>query len=127
MLPAEARVTDPQHRVFLELAWAALEDAAILPERFDGPIGVWAGCLSLFETLELCNQEYLHWFPKNNPKQFPVSISLAITLMALVGAFFLTIGLFLFWFLFFRRSDSRGVDSQVQSQRSDSNPYRAPQ
>ncbi|HKP76876.1 MAG TPA: aminotransferase class III-fold pyridoxal phosphate-dependent enzyme, partial [Longimicrobiaceae bacterium] len=39
----EARVTDPQHRVFLECAWSALEDAGIDPSRTDEAIGVYAG------------------------------------------------------------------------------------
>ena len=42
--PAAARAIDPQHRIFLELCWAALEDAAIEPARFDAPIGVFGGC-----------------------------------------------------------------------------------
>lgn len=41
--PAEARTTDPQQRVFLELAWAALENAGCAPETFPGLIGVYAG------------------------------------------------------------------------------------
>jgi acyl transferase domain-containing protein len=39
----EAELTDPQHRLFLESAWAALEDAGHDPARFDGRIGVYAG------------------------------------------------------------------------------------
>ncbi|HEU0052800.1 MAG TPA: type I polyketide synthase, partial [Longimicrobium sp.] len=39
----EAQVMDPQHRVFLECACAALEDAGIDPARFAGAIGVYAG------------------------------------------------------------------------------------
>jgi len=39
----EAEVLDPQHRVFLETAWEALEDAGYDPQRFTGPIGVFAG------------------------------------------------------------------------------------
>ncbi|SIQ71339.1 Acyl transferase domain-containing protein [Paracoccus thiocyanatus] len=42
--PKEAAIMDPQHRKFLETCWHALEDAAHLPERFAGNIGVWAGC-----------------------------------------------------------------------------------
>ncbi|MDS9466350.1 SDR family NAD(P)-dependent oxidoreductase [Paracoccus sp. MBLB3053] len=42
--PKEAAIMDPQHRKFLETCWHALEDAAHPPERFDGNIGVWAGC-----------------------------------------------------------------------------------
>ena len=30
--PREAELMDPQHRIFLECAWEALEDAAIVPE-----------------------------------------------------------------------------------------------
>ncbi|MFY9343072.1 MAG: polyketide synthase, partial [Planctomycetota bacterium] len=42
--PKEAAIMDPQHRQFLECAWEALEDAAHPPSRFQGPIGVFAGC-----------------------------------------------------------------------------------
>src|SRR5215204_66016 len=41
--PKEAEVMDPQHRIFLECAWEALETAGWDPERFDGLIGVFAG------------------------------------------------------------------------------------
>ncbi len=41
--PREAEVMDPQQRVFLECAWAALEDAGYDPQRFPGWIGVYAG------------------------------------------------------------------------------------
>jgi acyl transferase domain-containing protein/SAM-dependent methyltransferase/acyl carrier protein len=39
----DAALTDPQHRLFLETAWEALEDAGYDPETFDGPIGVFGG------------------------------------------------------------------------------------
>ena len=39
----DATLTDPQHRLFLETAWEALEDAGYDPERFSGPIGVFGG------------------------------------------------------------------------------------
>ena len=42
--PREAAILDPQHRHFLESVWEALEDAGHPPERFDGSIGVFAGC-----------------------------------------------------------------------------------
>ncbi|MFE2387730.1 amino acid adenylation domain-containing protein [Streptomyces althioticus] len=41
--PREARTMDPQHRVFLECAWHALEDAHCDPAAYDGDIGVYAG------------------------------------------------------------------------------------
>src|SRR3954451_1862348 len=41
--PREAQVMDPQHRVFLEHAWNALEIAGYDSTRYDGAIGVFAG------------------------------------------------------------------------------------
>ena len=41
--PREAEIMDPQHRVFLECAWSALENAGYNPGTYDGPIGVFAG------------------------------------------------------------------------------------
>ncbi|HEY8852940.1 MAG TPA: beta-ketoacyl synthase N-terminal-like domain-containing protein, partial [Gemmatimonadaceae bacterium] len=43
MSPREAQIMDPQQRVFLELAWQALEHAGHVPESHAGPIGVFAG------------------------------------------------------------------------------------
>ena len=40
---AEAEVLDPQHRIFLEVAWEALENAGYDPTRYRGLIGVFAG------------------------------------------------------------------------------------
>jgi acyl transferase domain-containing protein len=42
--PREAEYTDPQHRLLLETAWETLESAGCDPGRFDGAIGVFAGC-----------------------------------------------------------------------------------
>lgn len=42
--PREAAETDPQHRLFLEVAWQALEDAGYDAARCAQPIGVYAGC-----------------------------------------------------------------------------------
>jgi phthiocerol/phenolphthiocerol synthesis type-I polyketide synthase E len=39
----EAEIMDPQHRVFLETAWEALEDAGYDTERFQGSIGIFGG------------------------------------------------------------------------------------
>jgi len=41
--PLEAQVMDPQQRVFLELAYHALENAGYDPSRYKGMIGVFAG------------------------------------------------------------------------------------
>jgi phthiocerol/phenolphthiocerol synthesis type-I polyketide synthase E len=39
--PQGARMMDPQHRLFLQCAWHALEDAGYDPAEFDGSIGVY--------------------------------------------------------------------------------------
>ncbi len=39
----EAEFTDPQHRLFLECSWQALEDAGYCPENYPGSIGVYGG------------------------------------------------------------------------------------
>jgi len=41
--PREAETLEPQHRVFLECAWEALENAGYDAERFGGRIGIFAG------------------------------------------------------------------------------------
>jgi phthiocerol/phenolphthiocerol synthesis type-I polyketide synthase E len=51
--PREAEYTDPQHRLLLETAWEALENAGYDTERFAGSIGVFAGCSQ--NTYLLCN------------------------------------------------------------------------
>ncbi|HEY9064559.1 MAG TPA: SDR family NAD(P)-dependent oxidoreductase [Burkholderiaceae bacterium] len=42
--PRDAAVTDPQHRLFLETAWAAFEDAGYDPRDCAGPVAVYATC-----------------------------------------------------------------------------------
>lgn len=43
MNPRLAEVTDPQQRIFLEVAWEAIENAGYSPDKYDGLIGVFAG------------------------------------------------------------------------------------
>ncbi|NEX46817.1 type I polyketide synthase [Pseudotabrizicola algicola] len=58
--PKEAAILDPQHRQFLEVAWEALENAGHPPERFSGPIGVWAGCgMGSYFYFNLCSHRDL--------------------------------------------------------------------
>ncbi|HEV2268384.1 MAG TPA: amino acid adenylation domain-containing protein [Steroidobacteraceae bacterium] len=44
MYAREAELTDPQHRLFLECAWEALESAGYDPAAYSGLIGVFGGC-----------------------------------------------------------------------------------
>jgi acyl transferase domain-containing protein len=41
--PRDAEIMDPQHRIFLECVWEAMERAGHDPARFPGAIGVFAG------------------------------------------------------------------------------------
>ncbi|MGH2506144.1 MAG: SDR family oxidoreductase, partial [Ktedonobacteraceae bacterium] len=41
--PREAELTDPQHRIFLECAWEALERAGYDPQEYAGSIGIFGG------------------------------------------------------------------------------------
>ena len=44
MLPRDAELLDPQHRVFLECCWEAIENAGYDPLSMSAPVGVFAGC-----------------------------------------------------------------------------------
>ena len=56
--PKEAELIDPQQRIFLECAWEALENAGYDAQRYDGAIGVYAGCYV---------DTYLLWNLASNP------------------------------------------------------------
>src|SRR5258707_9967727 len=55
---------DPQHRLFLECCWQALEDAAYDPFTYQGSIGVHAGCsIPTYFLSRLCsNAEFIQSF-----------------------------------------------------------------
>lgn len=42
--PREAQAIDPQQRLFLQVAWSAMEDAGYAPDRAPGAVGVFASC-----------------------------------------------------------------------------------
>ena len=58
--PREAELLDPQHRIFLECTWEALELAGYDSERYGGLIGVFAGAniglYALPRIIEVANQ-----------------------------------------------------------------------
>ncbi len=43
LTPNQARLMDPQQRVFLEIAWDVLEQTGHVPSQFTGSVGVFAG------------------------------------------------------------------------------------
>jgi acyl transferase domain-containing protein len=51
--PREAELMDPQHRVFLECAWEALEHAGYAGDSCEGSVGVYGG--ATINTYLLCN------------------------------------------------------------------------
>ncbi|MBD2293365.1 SDR family NAD(P)-dependent oxidoreductase [Anabaena sphaerica FACHB-251] len=52
--PKEAEMTDPQHRLFLECAWEALENAGYDVQRCESRIGVYAGAsLNNYSSFQL--------------------------------------------------------------------------
>ncbi|WP_203073865.1 type I polyketide synthase [Falsiroseomonas ponticola] len=58
----EAEAMDPQHRLLLENAWAALEDAGIAPDRLAGqPMGVFVGLSTADYGTLLGRQRDLGW------------------------------------------------------------------
>ncbi|GAA6207062.1 type I polyketide synthase [Cognatishimia sp. WU-CL00825] len=58
--PKEAAIMDPQHRQFLEVSWEALETAGHMPENFEGPIGVFAGCgMGSYFYFNICSNREL--------------------------------------------------------------------
>jgi phthiocerol/phenolphthiocerol synthesis type-I polyketide synthase E len=47
--PREAELLDPQHRLFLECSWQALEDAGYAAERYGPAVGVYGGtCVNTY-------------------------------------------------------------------------------
>ncbi|NBD13541.1 non-ribosomal peptide synthetase/type I polyketide synthase [Corallococcus silvisoli] len=45
LMPKQARLTDPQHRIFMECVWEAIEDAGYDPKRLKSLVGVYAGSI----------------------------------------------------------------------------------
>ena len=57
--PLEAKLMDPQHRLFLECAWEAFEQAGHSPEDYPGKVGVFTGSKTNTYLFNLfANQEF---------------------------------------------------------------------
>jgi acyl transferase domain-containing protein/thioesterase domain-containing protein len=72
MSPRDAAVFDPQHRLFLECAWEAFEDAGYVGEHFPGPVGVYgsSGAAEYFMHNLLRNRQTMEsvgaWLVRHN-------------------------------------------------------------
>lgn len=78
MTPREVELMDPQQRIFLETAYAALENAGYDPSRFDGRIGVFGGIGRnpyLYENIarrpEYASRLIDHALQMGNERDFP--------------------------------------------------------
>jgi acyl transferase domain-containing protein/acyl carrier protein/SAM-dependent methyltransferase len=85
--PREAELMDPQHRIFLECAFAALEDAGYAAEQGHGPIGVYAGAslstylFNLYSNAELLqNVDPLQTIIGNASDSLTTSVSYKLNL-----------------------------------------------
>ncbi|MEV4629500.1 beta-ketoacyl synthase N-terminal-like domain-containing protein [Micromonospora sp. NPDC049523] len=67
MAPRDARLLDPQDRVFLECVWEALEHAGYDPGTYPGTIGLYAGSSETDHLAELRSQR--HRFPETTDEQ----------------------------------------------------------
>ena len=74
--PREAEILDPQHRLFLECAWAALEASGYASNRYLRPIGVFGGAgmngylLNLYSNSEIRNSISPYELFVGNDKDF---------------------------------------------------------
>ncbi|RUS95288.1 hypothetical protein DSM106972_090640 [Dulcicalothrix desertica PCC 7102] len=73
----EAEMTDPQHRIFLECAWNAIESAGYNTETYNGAIGIYAGVgmntyllNNLLSNLDLSEPTAIYQATITNDKDF---------------------------------------------------------
>jgi thioester reductase-like protein len=86
--PREAEILDPQHRVFLECAWEALEGAGYVSESYDGWVGLFAGVslptymwTNLVTNPELMGQMgFFQVLLSNDRDYFPTRVSYKLNL-----------------------------------------------
>jgi amino acid adenylation domain-containing protein len=70
LYPKQAEVMDPQHRLFLECAWEALESAGYDPEAYPGLIGLYGGIS--FNTYIFHNLSASSGFAERMAVSYPV-------------------------------------------------------
>ena len=56
--PKEAALMDPQHRLFLEVAWETFENAAYNPYSYPGKVGVVSACGGVVSSYLLANADH---------------------------------------------------------------------
>lgn len=89
-------------------------------------VAIWGGSLSLFDAFRLCNQEFLHWIPTSEYRSFSVPTNSMIIEYTVLGTISSAIGMFLFWYLFFRVPSQSSSESQSPVAHAGLNPYSPP-
>lgn len=87
--PRDAEMMDPQHRLLLECAWSAMEDAGYPPETQPGKVGVFAGSGGIVSShLLSCTAHYAEvigktggsWHVANDKDFVPTRLSYKLNL-----------------------------------------------
>ncbi|MEC4811963.1 MAG: SDR family oxidoreductase [Scytonema sp. PMC 1069.18] len=86
--PREAEITDPQHRLFIECVWQALENAGYDSETYNGQIGLFAGTTistylfsNLYPNDDLLKlADHFQLFIGNDKDHLPTQISYKLNL-----------------------------------------------
>lgn len=87
--PRDAEVMDPQHRLLLECAWSAMEDAGYPPDTQPGRVGVFAGSGGIVSSQLLsCTEHYAdvvgktggNWHVGNDKDFAPTRLSYKLNL-----------------------------------------------
>jgi len=76
--PREASLLDPQHRLWLETAWGALESSGYCNDKYDGLIGVYAGSFGnhyLLQNILQNRNEIEKYIRLRGPESFAKLIS----------------------------------------------------
>ena len=82
MSPNEAALTDPQHRIWLEMVWSAFENAGCNPFGYKGNIGVFAGGYAntyLLNNVLRDKIKYENYIRLRTTESFQIAISNDIT------------------------------------------------
>lgn len=77
--PRDARITDPQHKLFMESVWQALESAGYVPEKTKDIIGIYA---SMADSSYLKNNLYNNNEFLQNVDWFQTRIATSITTLS---------------------------------------------
>lgn len=110
-----------------QTAATARRGVSLMVLFFVSMIALWGGILSLWQGFVLCNQEYWHMKLTAEHRTVSISINSVIAESLTLGLISSTIGIFLFWYVFFHRNKPRlPFESAGEPLVDKSNPYQPP-